>query len=371
MAPARDYAAIAEQAIVRNRPLLALEFHPAAVAALDAFIDLTWGEEGAAPDDDRWQPSDGKWAAIVGFGAFFGELLRRQFGGEWREDPDQPENVLRAQVVLKSGHQVYAIGKVYKRLKNGGEDRLEPLYRWVREQVGAAASALEADGWVLQARHFERVSRPDLAARFYDRALALSPAPAKRAEIEALRARQVAASRVAEDEERGRAIDQARARLSELAAEGRATLAAFGVRVEHGALTLFGLDTFVDETLGQGKVDDARRKPPVELALGAFLGALLCARFRGQWREQPADALARSQVVWPSGLATCPFEMLSRRLAKGAPTVLEQVATLGGSLRAQGDMEEEPPEDPRDWLAQAEAYAQKAGGSSSPSAWGR
>ena len=133
------------------------------------------------------------------------------------------------------------------------------------------------------------------------------------------------------------------------------------MQVEHGALTLFGLDTFVDETLGPGPVEAARRKPPLELALGAFLGALLCARFRGQWREQPADALARSQVVWPSGLATCPFEMLSRRLAKGGPSVLEQVATLIQSLRAQGDMEEEPPEDPRDWLAQAEAYAQKAG----------
>jgi len=116
MAPPRDYAAIAEQAIIRNRPLLALEFHPAAVVALDAFIDLTWGEQGTAPDDDRWRPSDGQWAAIVGFGAFFGELMRRQFGGQWQEDPDQPDSVVRATVVLKSGHQVYAIGKVYKRL---------------------------------------------------------------------------------------------------------------------------------------------------------------------------------------------------------------------------------------------------------------
>jgi tetratricopeptide (TPR) repeat protein len=157
--------------------------------------------------------------------------------------------VVRAQVVLKSGHQVYAIGKVYKRLKNGGEDRLEPLYRWVREQVGAAESPLEADGWILQGRHFARVGRPDLAARFYERALALSPAPSKRAEIEALRARVLDASRAAEDEVRGRWIAEARARLSELAGEGRATLAAFGVRVEHDALTLFGLDTFVDPSV--------------------------------------------------------------------------------------------------------------------------
>jgi tetratricopeptide (TPR) repeat protein len=93
------------------------------------------------------------------------------------------------------------------------------------------------------------VGRPDLAARFYERALALSPAPSKRAEIEALRARVLDASRAAEDEVRGRWIAEARARLSELAGEGRATLAAFGVRVEHDALTLFGLDTFVDPSV--------------------------------------------------------------------------------------------------------------------------
>ena len=205
---------------------------------------------------------------------------------------------------MKGGHQVFAIAKVYRRLKNGAEDRLEPLYLLVRDQLGTAPTPAEVDGWVRQARHFDGVARPDLAGRFYERAVALSPA--KRAEIEGLRAAAVTAARAAEAEEKGRAAAEARATLASLAEEGRRALAGFGVRVEHGALTLFGLDTFLDETLGRRPVPEAERRPDLERALGAFLGELLCARYRGQWREQPKEALARSQVVWPSGLATGP-----------------------------------------------------------------
>jgi tetratricopeptide (TPR) repeat protein len=358
MTQGRDYAAVAEQAIAANRPLLALEFHPAAVAALDAFIDLTWGEEGAAPDDERWQPSAGKASAIVGLGAFFGELMRRQLGGEWRDDPTRPDNPYTARVVLAGGHQVFAIGKVYKRLKNGVEDRLEPLYLYLRNQAGDRTSPAEAEGWLRQALHFKAVGRPDLVLRFCERGLACAPEPATRAAIEELRGGAASASRAEAEEERRRGLAESRATLAELAGEGRRRLEEFGVRVDHAALTLFGLDTFVDATIGKGPVAEARRDASLERALGCFLGELLCARFRGQWREQPRDALAHSQVVWPSGLASCPFEILSRRLAKGSPSVLEQVTALVGSLRAQGDMEEEPPEDPRDWLAQAEAYAE-------------
>ena len=86
----RDYAAIAEQAIVSNRPLLALEFHPAAVAALDAFIDLTWGDEGAAPDGDRWQPGSGKGAAIVSLGSRCGSSCAGSSEGSGRRTRASP-----------------------------------------------------------------------------------------------------------------------------------------------------------------------------------------------------------------------------------------------------------------------------------------
>ena len=223
MAQKQDYAGVAEQVVSKNRPLLDLEFHPAAIAAVDAFIDLTWGEQGAAPAVyDNWRPSAGKASAIVGFGAFFGEVVRRQLGGQWQDDPAQPDNPFMARVVLASGHEVFAIGKVYKRLKNGVEDRLEPLFLYLRDQAGAKALPAEAAGWVRQARHFESVSRPDLAARFYERALALSPEPALRAALDRLRAEEASATQTAAEEERSRATAEARANIVELAGQGRA-----------------------------------------------------------------------------------------------------------------------------------------------------
>lgn len=365
MANARDYAAIAGKAMAAHRPFLPLEFHPAAVAALDAFIDVTWGEEGAAPEDDRWFPSDGRSQAIIGLGAFFGELLRREFGGRWRDDPEYPDNPIRARVVLTNGLEIFAIGKVYKRLKNGGEDRIEPFYLWVRQELGRVASPAEAEGWLRQARYFQRAGRPDLADRFCARALECSPEPLTRAAVEELRAQALekarAESEAAQASAAAEAAAGARARIDGLADEGRRALVARGVRVDLAALTLIGLDTLLDETFGREPVKDAQRQPRLELALGAFVGERLCACYRGQWRAQPGEAVAGSQVVWPSGLASCPFEIVSRRLAQGAEAgVLAQVAALVKELCAKGDAED-PPERAADWLAQADDYAQKVG----------
>jgi len=188
-APTRiDYPAIAEQWIAANRPLLALEFHPAAAKALDAFFDLTWGTVGKAPDDDGWQPTPGQWNVIIGFGAFFGELMRREFGGDWQPDPAAPDNPYRSRVVLRGGTEVFTIAKIHKRIKNGAAESLEQLYLLVKRTVGAAAAPAEIPGWLRQAKHFEGVGRPDLAAGFYERALLLGPAPSERLEIERLRA---------------------------------------------------------------------------------------------------------------------------------------------------------------------------------------
>ena len=173
----RDYAAIAEQAVAANRPLLALEYHPAAVAALDAFFDLTWGQEGKAPGDDGWQPTAGQVNVIVSFGVFLGELVRREFGGAWRQDPAHPDNLAAARVVLGGGTEVFTIARVFRRLRDGGAESFEPLHAQVRTRLAAAATAAEIPGWLRQAQHFEGAGRPDLALRFYERALALGPAP--------------------------------------------------------------------------------------------------------------------------------------------------------------------------------------------------
>jgi tetratricopeptide (TPR) repeat protein len=203
-----DFAALAEHAVAMTRPFVPLEFHPAAVVALDHFFDQTWGLEGAAPDQETWQPPDAKRAAIVHFGAFFGELLRREIGGRWQPDPEQPANISLSRVVLKGGVQVFPLSRVFKRLKDGAAQSLGPLYRQAREAAGAAGSGAEVDGWRRYARHFESLGRPDLALSFYDRALALPLNPAVRVELqrqreEAARAAAQAAQATAQTEDAG------------------------------------------------------------------------------------------------------------------------------------------------------------------------
>ena len=355
MASTRDFGALAEQAVLAARPFLALEFHPAAVAALDAFIDVTWGEDGLDPSSDRWQPNAGQSVSILRFGAFLGELARRELGGEWRDDPN-PENVLNARVVIRGETAVFAVAQVYKRLKNGVAERLLPFYDRVRATVGRAATPAEVEGWMRQARHFGGVGRTDLALRLSGRALVLGPAPAARAAIEALRAEWSAAERQAEVAARATARGEGRARLVALAGEGRATLAAFGVDTGRGALTFYGVDAYLDETFGQGAVDPARRRPDTERSLGAFLGEVFCGRYGGAWLEDGNGPIESARVGWPSGLAMAPVEIVQRRVAKGGPSVLEQAAKLVGLLCKQGDTTD-PSEDPAAWFAQAEAFA--------------
>jgi tetratricopeptide (TPR) repeat protein len=183
-----DYPALATRAIALAQPFVRLDFHPAAITALDHFIDQTWGDEGAAPDAEAWQPSEGQRVVIAHFGAFFGELLRRELGGRWQTEPSQPANALLARVVLPGGQQVFTLARAFGRLKNGARDRLEPLYRQARQAAGVAGSPTEAEGWVRYARDFEGLGRPDLALSYYDHALALALQPAARAEIQARRA---------------------------------------------------------------------------------------------------------------------------------------------------------------------------------------
>jgi tetratricopeptide (TPR) repeat protein len=201
-----DYVAIAEQAARPGNPLLALEFHPAAVLALDAFFDLNWGDAGEAPGDDAWRPGTGKWNVIVNFGSFFGELLRREFGGEWQHDASQLDNALAAHVALPGGVQAFPLSYTYKRLRDGGSHRFEPYHAQLRAHYRKRPSPDELDGWLRQGRHFEGVGRPDLAQPFYARALALELAPDKRSEVEAAAAKvREAAEREAAEEPKPKA----------------------------------------------------------------------------------------------------------------------------------------------------------------------
>ena len=147
-----------------------------------------------APDQEDWRPPEAKLRSILHLGSFFGELMRRELGGSWQAHATYPQNPLQSRLALAGGAQIFPFSRVYKRLKNGASEPLEPLYRQARQMTGVTGQASELDGWVRYARHFEGLGREDLAAAFYERALALPLAPAARATVEARRAAAVRAA---------------------------------------------------------------------------------------------------------------------------------------------------------------------------------
>ncbi|HRI69688.1 MAG TPA: zinc ribbon domain-containing protein [Polyangium sp.] len=166
-----DWTAIADHVVAHSRPLQALEFHPAAVAALDAFFDVTWGTEGIAAGDPSWKPTEGQLQIILQFGCFYGELMRREFHGRWQADPKQ---LLSARVVYGQRYAV-PIVKVYKRMLLGAAEQFEAEYMTERLHMGIRGTPAEAGGWLRQAQHFDNVGRMDLVGAFCARGLALDP----------------------------------------------------------------------------------------------------------------------------------------------------------------------------------------------------
>jgi tetratricopeptide (TPR) repeat protein len=341
-----------------GNPLLALEFHPAAVAALDAFFDLNWGEHGEAPGDETWRPSTGKWNVIVSFGCFFGELLRREFGGTWERDEGQLDNTLAAHVALPGGVQAFALSYAYKRLRDGPTNRFEAYYLQVRAHFKKKPQADECDGWLRQGRHSEGIGRPDLARGFYERALALELEPEKRQEVEAIVALMAEAALREEREAAAQTLEASRARLGEWAAQAESALTAFGARPAPGSLPLACLEAFMDDSVGAEPLGPEQQAPHAELeqSLGAWVGELLRTRFRGAWREDSEQPPEQWTITWPSGASVSPFALVTMRLAGGADaSVQQQLAAVVARLVQAGEATASV-EDPKDWLAQASAF---------------
>ena len=61
------------------------------------------------------------------WGAYLGEVMRRQWDGEWTtETAAQPGDVLTLRV---GGTDLFPVAKVYRRLKNGAEDNVWHYYQ--------------------------------------------------------------------------------------------------------------------------------------------------------------------------------------------------------------------------------------------------
>jgi hypothetical protein len=72
-------------------------------------------------------------ARLFAIGAYVGEVIRRQNGGEWQGDDKDPQAEINIAVRLKTGAILWPVQRVMKRLKNGAEDGI-----WI---YGSAISA--------------------------------------------------------------------------------------------------------------------------------------------------------------------------------------------------------------------------------------
>jgi tetratricopeptide (TPR) repeat protein len=180
-----EFAAHADRVAEHNRPFLLQDFTPASIAALDCFIDESWGESGESPETEEWKPSDGTWNTILNFGIYFGEVMLRRYGGEWVRYESEPESLLNIGVVFPNGMKVFPVAKVWKRFKNGVEDSIGPLYSWVRNQHNDEPGDGEWHEWLTHGNWFMGVKRPDRAIPFFKRALACPVTDKDKDELEA------------------------------------------------------------------------------------------------------------------------------------------------------------------------------------------
>lgn len=85
-------------------------FTPASIQWLDGYIERV---RHAAPD---------KQALAQPIGSYFGETLRRVYGGKWVDSDGQPA------IEIEPGLVVFPFNKVRKQLKNGSEDSIQSMF---------------------------------------------------------------------------------------------------------------------------------------------------------------------------------------------------------------------------------------------------
>ena len=73
---------------------------------------------------------------IFALGAYTGEVIRRDLGGDWEADVNDPEAEINIAVHLADGTVIWPIQRAMKRYSNGGEDAIAPYAAVLGVNVG-------------------------------------------------------------------------------------------------------------------------------------------------------------------------------------------------------------------------------------------
>ena len=77
--------------------------------------------------------SESKGTRIFGIGSYIGEVIRREYGGEWIVDDNDPNGEINISVKLNNGAVIWPIQRAMKRFSNGNEDGIYAYGRTVVE----------------------------------------------------------------------------------------------------------------------------------------------------------------------------------------------------------------------------------------------
>ncbi|MEU6260743.1 hypothetical protein [Streptomyces sp. NPDC047043] len=95
------------------------DFSPESLAEIDRFLDDHSSEGSALPGGLL---ADGLGQKLFALGAYVGETIRRERGGTWQADDDDPRGEINVELHLPEGGVVWPVQRVIKRFKNGPED---------------------------------------------------------------------------------------------------------------------------------------------------------------------------------------------------------------------------------------------------------
>jgi hypothetical protein len=95
------------------------DFSQESLKEIDRFIDDHTSAGTAHPDGLL---ADGLGKKLFALGAYVGETIRRQRGGIWQADENDPRGEINVALHLSEGGVIWPVQRVIKRFKNGAED---------------------------------------------------------------------------------------------------------------------------------------------------------------------------------------------------------------------------------------------------------
>jgi len=99
----------------------AADLRPASLRELDRFFDENTRHGRPI---QRGLPSKDLGRRVFAIGAYIGEVIRRDLGGEWHGEDSDPHGEVSMELRLPSGRVIWPMQRCMKRLVNGPEDGL-------------------------------------------------------------------------------------------------------------------------------------------------------------------------------------------------------------------------------------------------------